>query len=394
MHIFSNGGIKDRLRQYPNRLTAFFCAVLALALTGCEQLQYYHQAATGQLQLMGSRTPVARLLADSETDPALRRQLELAQDILGFAQQKMGMPHRGKYQSYVALADRYVVWNVFASPALAFASPRWCYPIVGCTPYRGFFDKEDAEQFAGDLGDTGYETYIGGVSAYSTLGWFKDPLLSSFLSYPPADLAELLFHELAHAQIWAPGDAVFNESLADFVGTEGARQWLLTDGTDGYRKLAVWLKRQQQWEQMKQRLLELKDRLSEVYGDVSLSDDEKLLRKRDRYAEFRQCYNENRADLGGGRFDRLVSEGVNNAFLVSLATYTNWREALQIPWRDAQQDWTSFFASMQLLEQLPHEKRQQQLERWQEEARRGVPLARDDQHTDYADDPDAKEVQC
>ena len=236
-------------------------ALLALylcLLTGCEHIGFYNQAVTGHIGIMLGSQPVNELLADPEIPNTLRQQLILTQRILEYAETALSIEAGGKYQRYVQLQGDYVVWNVFAAKPLDLGGETWCYPVAGCAPYKGFYAQEDALAFADKYQRMGFETYVGGVSAYSTLGWFDDPLLSSFIDYQPLSLAQLLFHELAHSKVWVPGSTAFNESFASFVGRQGAWEWSQTAEvvrSDGYAK---WIQYQVQWQVFKGFALQVK----------------------------------------------------------------------------------------------------------------------------------------
>ena len=207
---------------------------------GCQTVAYYAHTALGQWRVLQAREPVDQVLADLEPrrdgDPAaaqLYRRLSYSQAVLDFAARRLALDADGRYRTYVALERPAVVWNVFAAPPLSLEPHRWCYPIVGCAPYRGFFDEAYARRRAEALARRGLETYVGPVAAYSTLGWFEDPLLSTFVAWTEPDLAALLFHELAHGEVWAAGDVAFNESFATFVGRQGLTAWLESRGESG-----------------------------------------------------------------------------------------------------------------------------------------------------------------
>lgn len=202
----------------------FFFIVIIFLISGCETSYYLHMA-KGQFDLLYKREKVEQLLASETTDISLKNRLLLTQKSLHFAQTELQLPVTGQYSSYVALDRPYALWSLSAAPALELTQHKWCYPLIGCASYRGFFDLNKAEEAAKKLQSQGLETYIRGVSAYSTLGWFNDPLLSSFAQYNQEDFVELLFHELAHAKLYIPNDTTFNESFASFVGQESLRQF-------------------------------------------------------------------------------------------------------------------------------------------------------------------------
>src|SRR5512132_203702 len=190
---------------------------MLLALSGCETLAYYMQALGGQLELMARAQPVAAVIQDPATPQALRDRLELARSIRDYASRELGLPDNGSYRSYADLERPYVVWNVVAAPEFGLEPVESCFPVAGCVPYRGFFSREDAERHAGRLHSAGNDVNVRGVPAYSTLGRFDDPLLSTFIRNPDAELARLIFHELAHQRLYVKGDATFNESFAVVV---------------------------------------------------------------------------------------------------------------------------------------------------------------------------------
>ncbi len=202
-----------------------FALLAALALAGCETLGYYAQALSGQLDLVRRAKPVAELLADPHTPEALRAQLELAQRVRAFASRELALPDNGSYRSYAELDRPAAVWNVVATPEFSLEPLRSCFPVAGCVAYRGFFDRAAAERWAARLAASGHDVHLYGVPAYSTLGRFDDPLLSTFIGWPEAELARLVFHELAHQVAYARADTEFNESFAVAVEREGLRRW-------------------------------------------------------------------------------------------------------------------------------------------------------------------------
>jgi predicted aminopeptidase len=338
-------------------------SILALylcLLTGCEHIGFYNQAVTGHLGIMLGSQPVSELLNDPKTPDPLRQQLILTQKILQHAETQLLLDADGKYQRYVQLQGDYVVWNVFAAKPLDLRGETWCYPVVGCAPYRGYYAQEDALAFADKYQHMGFETFVGGVSAYSTLGWFNDPLLSSFIDYQPLSLAQLLFHELAHSKVWVPGSTAFNESFASFVGRQGAWEWSQSAGaveSDAYVK---WLEQQAQWQIFKAFALQAKADLEKIYaGGASQEEDTaQILAQRQKYlAQIQNCYQTNRATLGGGRYDNLMSKRFNNAFLVSLGTYEDFFPAFAQLFRQVQQDWSEFYIQVAALAELSETER-------------------------------------
>lgn len=340
---------------------ALACGLLLLG--GCDTLQFYHQAVWGQLQLLQARTPLEEVVAGGEVDAEVRAQLQLAQQILAFGEQTLGLDPDGRYSSYVHLDRRYVVWNVFAAEPFDLDGQRWCYPVVGCAPYRGYFKESSARSAAHKYAAQGLETYVGGVPAYSTLGWFDDPILSTFIRWRPPELANLLLHEMAHSKVWVNGDVAFNESFAEFVGNRGSQAWLESK-EDGQ----AWQAGQQRREvrrNFRGFALAAKAYLADIYAasptDSSSAASQPVIQKNQAMANIQACYQAHRAGLGEGRYDRLMQDNFNNAFLVSVGTYSDWLPAFATLFEEADQRWDQFFVEVEKLADLPADQRAQSL---------------------------------
>lgn len=336
-------------------------ALTLCLLAGCEHISFYNQAVKGHLGIMLSSQSVNVLLEDPETTQALREQLILTQKIVQHAETKLLLDADGKYERFVQLQGDYVVWNVFAAKPLDLRGQTWCYPVAGCAPYRGYYAQEDALAFADKYQHLGFETYVGGVSAYSTLGWFNDPLLSSFVDDQPFPLAELLFHELAHSKVWVPGSTAFNESFASFVGRQGAWEWSQTAMVSESNAYTKWLEQKTQWQIFKEFALQVKADLEKIYagkaskeGNVGEGKDtDDVLAQRQNYlAQIQSCYEKNKAKLGGGRYDNLMRSRFNNAFLVSLGTYEDFFPAFGQLFRQVRGDWSEFYIQVAVLAKL------------------------------------------
>lgn len=200
-------------------LVALFCTTLV----ACESISYYSQAVNGQLFLLRHRQDIQDLIDDAATPVELGDKLAVVLSIREFAEQSLGLPVQGNFATYVDLQRQFVVWNVFATPEFSMGPVTWCYPIAGCVSYRGYFDESDARTFADKTRQDGFDVYVGGVAAYSTLGWFDDSLLNTVIGREDYQLASLIFHELAHQQVYVKGDTDFNESFATAVEREGLR---------------------------------------------------------------------------------------------------------------------------------------------------------------------------
>ena len=283
-------------------------ALLAAALvTGCESLSYYSQAIGGHFQLLAAARPIDAWLADPATPADLKTHLETAQRIREFATQDLHLPDNASYTSYADVGRRYAVWNVFAAPQFSVEPKPECFPFTGCVAYRGFFSEQEATRYAEKLRKEGYDVYVGGVLAYSTLGWFDDPLLSTFIRYPEAQVARLVFHELAHQLVYAKNDTTFNESFAVAVEDEGVRRWLASQHRTA--ELDAFRTGQERKRDFYARVKETRERLKTIYAS-HLPREAMLEQKRGEFERLRAA------------FPGVVPAEPNNAFLVSVALYT------------------------------------------------------------------------
>ena len=306
---------RTRLTRWHAGLAAAAC----LLLSGCSSLGYYAQAAHGQFSLLAHARPITEWLQEPATRPALRSQLEMVQDIRQFSVQILALPDNGSYRSYAQLSRPFVVWNVVAAPALSLDARQWCFPIAGCVNYRGYYDQKQAQAYADDLAQAGDDVQVLGVPAYSTLGWFNDPVLSTFIHYPAGELARLIFHELAHQVAYAKDDSQFNESFATAVEEMGLERWLTAHGdpalNQAYQRFAGRKK------EFLALLLKYRAQLQANYQG-SGSDQEKLQRKAEIFAALRSEYQERKAAWGGfAGYDRWFAGTLSNAHLALVATY-------------------------------------------------------------------------
>ncbi|MGB8410801.1 MAG: aminopeptidase, partial [Gallionella sp.] len=260
---------------------------LCLLVFGCTDIAYYAQATEGQMRLMAATRPISDVVKDPSTDPALRQQLEHEIAIREFASKELALPDNGSYRSYADLGRPYVVWNVFAAPEFSLELQQWCMIFAGCVNYRGYYDKNDAERYAGKLRQAGDDTYVGGVSAYSTLGYFNDPVLNTFLRYGDTEVAHIVFHELAHQLLYVKGDSAFNESFATAVEDEGMRRWLKMSGSP--ERLGDFAKQEQHSAQFHKLVDDTRNKLRAVYAS-SLTPDEKRRAKQAAISEMKHAY--------------------------------------------------------------------------------------------------------
>jgi predicted aminopeptidase len=319
-------------------LRIFVSLLFSFLLSGCDTLAYYVQAINGQLTLMSRARPIDATIADPATPQALRERLELARSIREYASRELKLPDNGSYRSYADIGRPYVVWNVVAAPEFSLEPVESCFPVAGCVPYRGFFDKESAERHAAALRAAGNDVDLRGVPAYSTLGRFDDPLLSSFIRDPDAELARLIFHELAHQVLYVKGDATFNESFAVTVERAGVRRWLAATGRGA--ALKNFLELQERREKFRQRLDQSRARLKALYA-MPLAPEEMRERKRVEMALLKAAVE----SLGFRNRDLEP----NNAWLASYATYTQLVPAFERLLREEGGDLERFYARVKSL---------------------------------------------
>ncbi len=350
-----------------------------------DPLAYYWQSAAGHLRLLAAARPVEDWLQDPHTPLSVREQLALAQRIRRFATQALALPDNGSYTRYADLHRTAAVWNLVAAPPLSLQLQAWCFPVTGCVGYQGWFDEARAQQEAGRLRAQGLDVAVYPVPAYSTLGWSNwlggDPLLNTFIGSGEAELARLVFHELAHQKVYVKGDTAFNESFATAVERLGVARWIdwrareaqeggapLGEGVAGSvrRAYEAGERRRAEFRAIKQ---VARERLSRAYAEPGLSGEERLARKAHALAQLREDWRALRTRWGGdparfARTDRWIEEA-NNASLGAEAAYDVWVpafEALFARETGAGEDWRPFYTAVQRLAALPRPARDQALE--------------------------------
>lgn len=337
--------------------------MLSLVMTGCYEWGYYRQAAAGQWQLLARRQDVGAVIADPRTSTEVRARLELAQQIRDFAVTELHLPDNKSYRTYADLERPYAVWNVVATPAYSLEPVTWCFPVAGCVPYRGYFTREDAEAFAARLREQGQDVRVYGVAAYSTLNWFDDPLLNTFIHYREPNLAGLIFHELAHQLIYVKHDGTFNESFAQAVEEIGTSRWLEERGQSA--QLEAHQQRQLQHRQFVDLLHETRRRLADFYADTE--DRTKAQRQQGKEVlieDFRQRYRQWQQEQWpeSSRYDAWVSGPLNNAHFALVATYHDYVPAFFHILNQQDQNLPRFYDAVRKLAELHPDERRQQLQ--------------------------------
>ena len=333
-------------------------AAVISPLPACSSVRYYAQAVHGQGALIVHRRPIDKLLRDPHTDPRLATRLQLALRARAFASQQLGLPDNRSYTGYVQLDRPYMVWNVFAAPRYSVQAVPQCFPIAGCVAYRGWFSEAAAKGDAARLRAAGDDVWIGGVPAYSTLGWFADPILSSMLRWDDDELASTIFHELAHQLIYVKSDTAFNESFATFVQEQGLRDWRASRGLppqdDGQQAMDDGFTRL---------VLDLRERLKALYASGADAAAMAVGKQRE-IAEFRVRYEHWRQQSwpGDHRYDAWVAQPINNARLLPFGLYDQWTPAFAALFQRAEHGWPAFYAEVRALAREPRAQRDRELQ--------------------------------
>jgi len=331
----------------------------SFALAACDTVGYYVQAIGGQAELWRLMRPVEQVIADPQSSPTLKRRLQLAARIREFASRELGLPDNGSYRAYADLKRRFVVWNVFAAEELSVNPKQWCFPVAGCVAYKGFFNMAQAEALAAELKRAKLDVFVGGVPAYSMLGYLDDPLLNTFIHYPPAELARLIFHELAHQVAYAQGDTEFNESFAVTVAREGVQRWLRKHGST--HELNVFeesLERRDAFHAIAQKY---RRELAEIYASAA-SDERKRAAKAEVFGALAIEYGDLKKSWSGFKgYDRWLGEQANNASLASIAVYTQQVPKFQALLAKLEGDLPRFYVQVRELADLPKNERSARL---------------------------------
>ena len=275
------------------------------------------QAARGHMDIMNKRRPVNEVIQDTDSPEALKERLQLVQEAREFSISKLYLPDNDSYRTYADLERDFVVWNVFAAPEFSLQAKTWCYPVAGCVGYRGYFAKEDAERQAEKLKGAGFDVIVGGVSAYSTLGKFSDPLLNTMMRWSDLDLVAVLFHELAHQQLYVKNDSEFNESFASAVEEFGVERWLRGRGEDS--RLQEYRSSREFRQQLLQHVQAARADLETLYAS-ELDQSDMRQGKQDILSALREAAGE-QVERSGRNTPAWLRSPLNNATLIPLSLY-------------------------------------------------------------------------
>ena len=362
---------------------AFVAVALALpalsGTVGCQAVGYYSQAIGGHLKLMRAREPIEDVIADGATDPELARRLAGLVEARRFAIDTLALPDTDSYRTYAATGRRYVTWNVVAAEEFSLDPYTWCFPVAGCVSYRGYYAEGDAREYADGLVEAGYDVTVGGASAYSTLGWFDDPVLDTMLRAGELRTVGTLFHEMAHQRLYVQDDSDFNEAYATFVERQGVREWLAAHGAgtgagtgasgagaatgaatgvasgaapdaDAVAAYEASLGRGEAFAAL---LADTRAALVELYAQEL---DEAAMReaKRAAFERMRARYEDLKADWGGyAGYDGWFARELNNARLVAVSTYRRRVPAFEALFEESGRDLRRFHAAAEALGELP-----------------------------------------
>ena len=344
-----------------------------IGLAGCETLGYYTQSASGHLELMHAARDIPALLEDPGVPQSLKRKLQRSQQLRQFAVTHLALPDNDSYTRYADVGREALVWSVVATPALGLEPRQWCYPLLGCFSYRGYFSNPDVLEYAQALAAEGWDTAVEPVPAYSTLGCFEDPLPSTVIGWSETDLAALMFHELAHQRLYARDDTAFNESYATVVEKEGVQRWLEHRAQrlgQGSEVVDQWRAAQRRSLEFRGLIADVRRRLVALYAN-DLDETQKLAGKAGVFAALQSEYRQLKQRWGGyAGYDKWMRRDLNNAHLASLQTYSQWVRALRHLLGELDNNLDAFHRACDQLAEMDHATRQERLARLQEKAER------------------------
>ena len=324
-------------------------------MSGCANVSYYFQSVSGQLDVWRRERSIEDVIADPAAAQSLKDRLARVLEIRAFASRELGLPDNASYRRYADLGRPFAVWNVFAAPEFSVQPLQSCFLFAGCVDYRGYFARDDAERFSAGLAEQGLDIYIGGVPAYSTLGYFVDPVLNTFIHYPGAEIARLIFHELAHQVAYVRDDTVFNESFAVAVEQEGVRRWLARGGDATQREQFERDRRiRAEYASLVQKY---RERLDALYR-TRLAPEAMRSRKREILAELEAECRSLRAEWGEySSHDRWFAGKPNNAQLAAVVAYSQLVTVFETLLAREGGSLTRFYTTVKELAALPKEER-------------------------------------
>jgi len=342
------------------KVAIFLWFPLLMVQTGCSSVAYYAQAIDGHFEIMNARQSITDLIDAPDTDEELRKKLVLLRDARVYATTKLDLPNNKSYSSYADTGRDYVTWNVVASPEFSLQAKSWCFPVAGCVTYRGYFAEEKAQKYASELSTQGFDAIVGGATAYSTLGWFEDPLLNTMIKGGDLRLIGVLFHELAHQKLYVKDDSSFNEAFASFVEQAGVRQWLKDkDEADRVAAYDAYLQRQIDFgELLSSTRAELVDLYKSEFSETQMRTEKAAVftKMQENYQLLKESWN------GYSGYDGWFKREINNARLISVATYRKWVPAFAALYEEEGSQFTAFYDAARKLAALPRQARDKKLQ--------------------------------
>ena len=338
------------------RLIYLIC--ISMLLSACNSLSYYGQAISGHLDLVSRERAIDDLLKDQNTPQTLKHKLSLALNARAFATSQIGLPDNDSYKTYADLGRPYAVWNVIATPRYAIEAKKWCFLMVGCISYRGYFDKLQAQALADQLREAGMDVIISGAAAYSTLGWMDDPLLNTVVMRSDSSMVGIIFHELAHQVVYVDGDSAFNEAFATAVEYEGLRRWYTRQNNE--QAYLQYRDKKNQQQMIYQQLQLTRDRLDTVYKQ-NIPDAEKQRQKDQLFAGLKIWYQDWRKAHEYDGFDDWMNKELNNAHLALIATYQQMVPDFLFALQSVDGDMKKFFELVNVMAELDTTKRRELL---------------------------------
>ncbi len=332
-----------------------FSVINLCAMSGCLSIKYYGQAVYGQCKILTNRKSINKIIADKDTPKRLKERLSLVLDIRDYAIDELKLPGSKNYLTYVDLKQPYAIWNVFATPEFSLTPKKWCYPVVGCCAYRGYFSEQNALDYADTLEKQGYDVFVGGVTAYSTLGWFNDPVLNTFINFRDTKLAALIFHELAHNILYVSDHTAFNESFATAVEQEGIRRWMTAHNNPS--AINDYMIDSQRHLQFIKLIMKYRKKLESLYSkDLSLQ--QKREAKESTFRDLKDEYKVLKEKWEGySGYDFWFHKKINNARMITVSTYYDLVPAFLKIMEVSGNDMEKFYIKCQELAKKPKEER-------------------------------------
>lgn len=348
-------------------LTAFFHSkwfvsfVLVFLLSGCSSIGYYRDTINGHFEILDKAEPIEEVISRESTSPELKIALLNMQQARDFAGTVLLLPDNGSYRRYADIGRECVTWNVIAAEEFSVEPRQWCFPVAGCVSYKGFFARRDAKKYATELREQGLDTYVAGALAYSTLGWFDDPILSTMLSHNESNYIEVLFHELAHQKLYLKNDTAFSEAFATAVAEEGIRRWFDKSGNnEAYEEFLLSRQRKKKFNIL---ILNTRTKLKSLYHQ-KISPELMRRRKQEIFSQLGFNYTVLKEHWNGDdRYDAWMAKKLNNAHLALVATYHDLVPVFNLILLQSDGNMKTFYDRISSISSQPYEERHQTLQR-------------------------------